>query len=83
MNIVVPVGCFQYVIVDHTKFVDCSTLVTNFCTLVTHFALWFGISCTQIDQSQSSIIAMYIIIKVTNTTLCMILLYSLSYLVLE
>ena len=39
---------------DHTTFVD-------FSIFVTHFALLFEINCTEVDQSQSSIISMYII----------------------
>ena len=56
---------FQFGTVNHTTFVDCSILVTDICTLVTHFALWFGINCSKIDQSQSNIISMYIINEVT------------------
>ena len=60
-SIAVSIGCFQYVIVDHTSFVDCLIPVIKFCTLATDFVLLFGINCTEIDQSQSSITYMYII----------------------
>ena len=51
------VRCFQYVIVNHTTFVNCLILVAHFAlllhilTLVTDFALLFGVNCTKIDQS--------------------------------
>ena len=64
-SIAVSIGCFQYVIVDHTSFVDCLFFVIKFCTLVTDFVLLFGINCTEIDQSQSSITYMYIINRKT------------------
>ena len=41
------------------------TVVTDFCTLVTDSLLLSGINCTEIDQSQSSIISVYII-KICN-----------------
>jgi small-conductance mechanosensitive channel len=39
-------------------------LLQIFALLLQVFALLFGINCTQINQSQSSIISMYIIIYV-------------------
>ena len=41
----------------------------NFALLLQIFALLFGINCTEIDQSQSSIISVYIITTVKDKRL--------------
>ena len=53
-------GDHEY-IEDQTIFVDYFILVKHFALLLQIFALLFVITCTKIDQSQSSIISMCII----------------------
>ena len=56
--------------VNRTTFVDCLILVTDFALLLQIFALLFGINCTEIDQSQSNIISIYMyIISLTTITM--------------
>jgi hypothetical protein len=47
---------------------DFCTVITKNCIVITHFALLFWINCTEINQSQSSNILMYIIITVDNSS---------------
>ena len=58
-------------------------LLQIFTLLLQIFALLFGINCTEIDQSQSSIISLYIITPVTHLAITKIPTfqkYSIQYL---
>ena len=58
-------------------------LLQNFALLLQIFTLLFGINCTEIDQSQLSIISLYIITPVTHLAITKIPTfqkYSVQYL---
>jgi hypothetical protein len=57
---------------------DFCTVITKNCCVITQIALLFGINCTEINQSQSSNILMYIISAV-NTKLSLLFGHEFSH----
>ena len=51
-------------IIKISLFQNFALLLQDFALLLQIFALLFGVDCTELDQSQSSIISVYIITKI-------------------